>query len=84
MSRVNRVKVAFTALILLVVAGISHARAESVERALAVPSAAYAGATLFGLPVSEITQWVMLLYTVALLVWHIKTKWLANKDEVAG
>lgn len=83
MSRVTRAKVAFAALLLLVIAGIAHARAENVERALAVPPVAYAGATLCGVPVSDITQWVMLLYAVALLAWHIKTKWLADKAGVA-
>lgn len=83
MSRVTRAKVAFTALVLLVVACIAHARAESVEKALAVPPAAYAGATLCGVPVSDLTQWVMLIYAVALLAWHVKTKWLGSKPEVA-
>lgn len=82
MSRVTRAKVAFTALLLLVVAGIAHARAESVERALAVPPAAYVGATIFGMPVTSLTQWVFFLYAVSLLAWHVKTKWLASKAGV--
>lgn len=82
MSRVNRAKVAFTALVLLAVACIAHARAENVERALAVPPVAYAGATLCGVPVSDITQWVMLVYAVSLAAWHIKTKWLAKPSGV--
>lgn len=83
MSRVKRVNVAMTALFLLVIAGITHAKAESIERIAAIPPAAYVGATIFGMPVTSLTQWVFFLYAVSLLAWHIKTKWLSKKPELA-
>ena len=83
MSRINRAKLAIVALLIVVVAGCRRAKAETVEKALMVPPATYAGATFFGAPVTSLTQWVMLLYAVSMLAWHIKSKWLDKRREVA-
>lgn len=84
MNRIKRAKLAMAALLVVIVAGCRRAKAETVEKALMVPPATYAGATLFGAPVTSLTQWVMLLYALSMLAWHIKTKWLNKKQEAAG
>lgn len=83
MNRIKRAKLAMAALLVVVVAGCRRAKAETVEKALMVPPATYAGATLFGAPVTSLTQWVMLLYALSMLAWHVKTKWLNKKQEAA-
>ena len=81
MNRFTRAKLAMVALVLVFASACRNAKAETVERALIVPPATYAGATLFGAPVTSVTQWVMLLYGLSLFAWHIKTKWLGKKLE---
>lgn len=81
MNRITRAKLALIALVLGFAAACRNAKAETVERALMVPPATYAGATLFGVPVTSLTQWVMLLYGLSLFAWHIKSKWLAKKPD---
>ncbi|NMZ37068.1 hypothetical protein [Pseudomonas proteolytica] len=83
MNRIKRAKLAMAALLVVIVAGCRRAKAETVEKALMVPPATYAGATLFGAPVTSLTQWVMLLYALSMLAWHVKTKWLNKKQEAA-
>ncbi|NKF30427.1 hypothetical protein HER21_28575 [Pseudomonas sp. BGM005] len=84
MNRIKRAKLAAVALLIVIVAGCRRAKAETVEKALMVPPMTYAGATLFGVPVTSWTQWVMLLYGLSMLAWHIKTKWLGKSGEVEG
>lgn len=59
---------------------LDQTKADLVERLAALPPATYAGATLFGMPVSELTTWVMFVYAVLLLAWHLKSKWFAPKQ----
>lgn len=82
MNRIKRVKLATVALLVLVGAGCRRAKAETIEKALMVPPVTYAGATFFGVPVTSATQWLMFLYALSMLGWHIKSKWLAKKPEV--
>lgn len=58
---------------------LDQSKADLVERIVALPPATYAGATLFGMSVSELTSWLMFGYAVLLLAWHLKTKWFAPK-----
>ncbi len=62
---------------------LDQTKADLVERIASIPPATYAGATLFGMPVSEVTSWVMLTYAVLLVVWHLKTKWFARSSGAA-
>lgn len=54
---------------------------DALERGAAIPPAAYAGATLFGVPVSDLTSWLMFVYALLLIAWHLKTKWLAKHER---
>lgn len=81
MNRIKRAQLAIVALLIVCAAGCRRAKAETIEKALMVPPATYAGATFLGAPVTSITQWVMLLYGLSLFAWHIKTKWMARKPE---
>lgn len=54
---------------------------DQAERIAALPPVAYTGATLFGMPVSELTSWVMFVYALLLVAWHLKSKWLAKSPE---
>lgn len=83
MNRITRAKLAMVGLLIVLVAGCRRAKAETVEKALMVPPATYAGATLFGIPVTNVTQWVMFFYGLSMFAWHIKSKWLAKKSGVA-
>ncbi|MCJ7854607.1 MULTISPECIES: hypothetical protein [Pseudomonas] len=78
MDRIRRAKLAMAGLLVLALIACRRAKAETVERALMVPPMAYSGATLFGVPVTSVTQWVMLLYGLSLFAWHIKTKWFGK------
>jgi hypothetical protein len=84
MNRIKRARLAMAALLIVVAAGCRRAKAETVEKALMVPPATYAGATFFGAPVTSLTQWVMFLYALSMLAWHVKTKWFNKKQEAAG
>lgn len=83
MNRFTRTKLAMVALVLVFAAGCRRAKAETLEKALIVPPVTYAGATFFGAPVTSLTQWVMLLYALSMFAWHVKTKWLNKRGEVA-
>lgn len=82
MNRIKRAQLAAVALLIVLIAGCRRAKAETVEKALMVPPVTYAGATFCGVPVTSWTQWVMLLYALSLLAWHIKTKWFGKSGEV--
>lgn len=82
MNRIKRAKLAMVALLVVIAAGCRRAKAETVEKALMVPPATYAGATLFDVPVTSLTQWVMLLYALSLVAWHFKTKWFGKNGGV--
>lgn len=84
MNRIKRARLAMAALLIVVAAGCRRAKAETFERALIVPPATYAGATFLGAPVTSLTQWVMFLYALSMLAWHVKTKWFNKKQEEAG
>ena len=84
MNRIKRARLALAALLIVVAAGCRRARAETVEKALMVPPATYAGATFLGAPVTSLTQWVMFLYALSMLAWHVKTKWFTMKQEAGG
>jgi hypothetical protein len=58
---------------------LDQSKADLVERFASIPPATYAGATLFGMPVSELTSWIMFGYAVLLVAWHLKSKWFAPK-----
>lgn len=55
---------------------MDQAKAEMLERSLALAGGTYVGATVFGVPVTDLTAWLMLLYAILLILWHLKTKWL--------
>lgn len=84
MNRIKRARLALAALAIVVAAGCRRAKAETVEKALMVPPATYAGATILGAPVTSLTQWVMFLYALSMLAWHVKTKWFNKKQEATG
>lgn len=84
MNRIKRARLAMAALLIVVAAGCRRAKAETVEKALMVPPATYGAATILGVPVTSLTQWVMFLYALSMLAWHVKTKWFNKKQEVAG
>ncbi|MFV7465701.1 hypothetical protein [Pseudomonas shirazica] len=84
MDRIRRAKLAMAGLLVVALVACRRVKAETVERALMVPPATYAGATLFDVPVTSLTQWVMLLYGLSLFAWHIKTKWFGKRSEVDG
>ena len=57
---------------------LDQAKADMLERVAAIPPAIYTGATIFGVPVSDLSQWVFLAYASGLLLWHLRTKWFAR------
>lgn len=60
---------------------MSPTTVELAERVAAIPPAVVAGAHVFGVPVADITTWIMFVYAVSLLAWHFKTKWLKRWFE---
>ena len=78
MDRIKRAKLATVALLVVILGACQRAKAEAVEKVLMVPPAAYAGATLLGVPVTNVTQWVMCLYAVSMFAWHLKSKWFGK------
>lgn len=84
MDRIKRAKLATVALLVMVLGACQRVKAETAEKVLMVPPATYAGATAFGVPVTSVTQWVMCLYAVLLVAWHLKSKWFGKKPENKG
>lgn len=78
MDRIKRAKLATVALLVVILGACQRVKAEAVEKVLMVPPATYAGATLLGVPVTSVTQWVMCLYAVSLFAWHLKSKWFGK------
>lgn len=58
-------------------------KADLAERVAATGLATYGGAKLFGVPVGDLTTWLMFAYAVLLIAWHLKTKWFAPKGQQA-
>lgn len=81
MKLLTKAKAALVGLVLSLAVGSAQARADALEKIAAGPPAVYAGATLFGVPVSDLTSWAMFVYALLLIAWHLKTKWLAKKAE---
>lgn len=57
--------------------------AEITERVLALPPAGMAMATMWGMPLSDISAGLMIVYALLLIAWHIWSKWL-GKGGKAG
>lgn len=52
--------------------------AEIAERVAAIPPASAAVATIAGMPLSDISAGVMIVYGLLLIAWHIWSKWLGR------
>lgn len=59
-------------------------KADLAERIAAIPPVTYTGATLCGVPVTDLTSWAMFIYALLLIGWHVKTKWMAPKGQGGG
>jgi hypothetical protein len=62
----------------------SPAAPELVERIAALPPAAAAAANVFGYPLSDVSSFVMIVYGLLLIGWHIWSKWLGKGGKEAS
>lgn len=51
---------------------------EVIERIVALPPAGVAMATFAGMPLSDISSGLMIVYALLLIGWHIWSKWLGR------
>lgn len=61
--------------------------ADMAERLVAIPPASAAVASLAGMPLSDISAGIMIVYGLLLIAWHLRTKWFAKwfgKDPAGG
>ena len=52
--------------------------ADVIERVAALPPAVAASASFIGLPLSDISSGIMIVYGLLLIAWHLKTKWFGK------